>query len=360
MTPHRALVLGAGLIRSLTMRRGTVTSLLALGAYACGAAPGADDESEAGGHSSSEPSSDSSGESSNVSSSDSSSDSSGEESGSDRGPQDSEDTDGSCDDSCEPEPPICEKNVVLMGYWPPTNEMLRQWSTSEVQNPDGWKGENWRELGYDVYAFFPEFPPDGDPTNDAIGDDGAVGSPDFDLRVDYQATSADFWRIVDTFEPIVLLTTSRGGSIGWEIEAIEGGHGLSNPNDPSLDWSSDRHGDEHFPTQASIESRSWDAISELRQGVTLPTALPVEAIFDAASALELTSVEIDETGTSGNFLSGFLGLHGLYYNLLAQHNAAAGHIHVGFGMPVATAEQLVEATLEAVLLHHPAADAPCR
>jgi hypothetical protein len=262
-------------------------------------------------------------------------------------------------EDCEVEPPSCARNVVLMGYWPPTNEMLRQWSTNPLQNPGEWTGENWRGLGYDVHAFFPEFPPDGDPTQHAIGEDGAVGSPEFDLRVDYQATSADFWRIVDTYEPIIVVTTSRGGEIGWEIEAVEGGHGLDNPGDPSRDWMSDRHGDEHFPTQATIEPRSWDAISEFRQGVTLPTALPVQAIFDAASALGTASVEVDETGTSGNFLSGFLGLHGLYYNLLAEHNVAAGHIHVGFGMPVETAEALIETTLEAVLLHHPATQAEC-
>ena len=126
----------------------------------------------------------------------------------------------------------CAKKVVLMGYWPPTNEMLRPWSTNVAQNPGGWVGENWGGYGYDVYAYFPEFPPDGDPSNDAIGAPGAVGSPDFDLRVDYQATSADFWRIVDEQQPRILLTTSRGGEIGWEIEALEGGHGLENPGGP--------------------------------------------------------------------------------------------------------------------------------
>lgn len=130
----------------------------------------------------------------------------------------------------------CKKTIVLMGYWPPTNEMLRPWSTNPAQNPGGWQGENWRGHGFDVYAFFPEFPPDGDPSNDEIGDPGSVGSPDFDLQVDYQATSADFWRIVDTHAPRLLITTSRGGQIGWEIEALEGGHGDDNPDGPAADW----------------------------------------------------------------------------------------------------------------------------
>ncbi len=251
----------------------------------------------------------------------------------------------------------CTKNVVLMGYWPPTNEMLRPWSTNPEQNPDGWVGENWGGFGYDVYSFFPEFPPDGDPTNDEIGDPGAVGSPDFDLQVDYQATSSDFWRIVDEVKPVILVTTSRGGEIGWEIEALEGGHG-GQTMDPAMDWASDKYGADQFPTMATIEARSWDAISTYRGGNTLPSQLPLDAILAATSSLGLTDVVIDQE-TSGNFLSGFLGLHGVFYNSMAAHNVAAGHIHVGYGLPVSDASALIEATLQAVLESHPADDVEC-
>lgn len=252
----------------------------------------------------------------------------------------------------------CTKNVVLMGYWPPTNEMLRPWSTDPQQNPGGWIGEDWGGYGYDVYAFFPEFPPDGDPTNDSIGDDGAVGSPRFPLRVDYQATSMDFWPIVDELRPSILITTSRGGGIGWELEAIEGGHSGGGPN-PAFDWSSDQHGVDQYPTQETILPRSWDAISTYRQGNTLPSQLPLPEILTATDALGLTSVQIDEDGTSGDFLSGFLGLHGLYYRELTPHAVAAGHIHVGFGLPVADASQLIDATLHVVLQQHPAETVEC-
>lgn len=253
----------------------------------------------------------------------------------------------------------CAKNVVVMGYWPPTNEMLRPWSTNATQNPEGWVGENWEGLGYDVYSFFPEFPPDGDPTNDSIGDDGAVGSPKFDLRVDYQATSDDFWRLVDTWQPIILITTSRGGKIGWEVEAIEGGHGVGNTRGPAFDWISDGYGDEFFPVEKTLEPRSWDAISTYRQGNTLPSQLPIDAIVAATDPLGLTDVQIDTTGTSGNFLSGFLGLHGLIYQQQTEHAVAAGHIHVGFGLPNEDARQLIEATVRTVLEQHPAKDTGC-
>lgn len=252
----------------------------------------------------------------------------------------------------------CEKTVVVMGYWPPTNEMLRPWSRNPAQNPEGWVGEDWHGHGYDVQAFFPEFPPDGDPTNDEVGEDGAVGSPDFDLRVDYQATSADFWRIVDEHRPVIVVTTSRGGAIGWEIEALEGGHGVDNPGDPSQDWLSDGHDPVRFPTQETVDPRSWDAISTHRQGATLPTQLPVQAIVDATTALAVTDVVVDD-GTSGTFLSGFLALHGLYYQLHTPRAVAAGHIHVGIDLPVADASVLVEASLDAILTEHPADTIAC-
>ena len=46
-------------------------------------------------------------------------------------------------------------NVMITGYWPPTNEMLRRFSPDPVQNPDGWIGGNWEGRGFNVYAFFP-------------------------------------------------------------------------------------------------------------------------------------------------------------------------------------------------------------
>lgn len=255
--------------------------------------------------------------------------------------------------------PACTKNVVLMGYWPPTNEMLRPWSTNPRQNTGGWIGQDWEGHGFDVYSFFPEFPPDGNPSNDPIGSPGSVGSEDFDLQVDYQATSEDFWRIVDELQPVILITSSRGGGIGWEIEAIEGGHGMGNPGDPSMDWSSDQYGADTQPTMATIDARSWDAISTYRQGNTLPSQLPTGEIFDATFVLGIASVEIDQTGTSGNYLSGFLGLHGVYFNQLAPYNVAAGHIHVGNGLAVETASVLIEETLRVVLEVHPADTLEC-
>jgi hypothetical protein len=254
----------------------------------------------------------------------------------------------------------CEKVVVVTGYWPPTNEMLRPWSRNPKQNPSGWVGENWRNHGFNVYAFFPEFPPDADPMNDPFGSAGWVGSAESDLRVDFQDTSKDFWHIMDTYRPQILITTSRGGQIGWEIEAVEGGHqGAGNKINPALDWKSDQHGSRFFPTQDSIDARSWAAISTYRAGRQLKSQLPMSRILASTAALELTQVQIDQTGTSGNYLSGFIALHGLHYNQLAAHNVAAGHLHVGTHVPPEHAHELIAATLEAVLSQYSASSLAC-
>ena len=240
--------------------------------------------------------------------------------------------------------------VVVMGYWPPTNEMLRPWSQNPAQNLGAWEGKNWEGRGYDIFAFFPEFPPDGDPSNDPIGAPGSVGADGSDLQVDYQDTSRDFWRIVEEHEPVALVTTSRGGVIGWEVEALEGGH--QNPDlpdgPPELDWISDQYGAETFPSESSVDPRTWDAISSYRHGVTLETQLPADAIVEAVSQLGLVSAQLDY-GTSGRYLSGFLGLHGLYYNSVTPGNLVAGHIHVGKDVSSVDARVMIEATMRVVL-----------
>ena len=244
--------------------------------------------------------------------------------------------------------------VVITGYWPPSNEMLRQWSTKPLSGSAGWQGENWRGLGYDVYSFFPEFPPDGNPVGDPIGSPGSVGAVESDLQVDYQDTSKDFWRIMDDYQPRILITTSRGGDIDWELEAVEGGHTSDGTADQ--DWRSDAYGNVTSPVKTSVDPRSWEAIDAYRNGITLNSQLPLTRILHATQALQIANVEIDRTGTSGNYLSGFMGLHGLFYNQQVPTNVAAGHIHVGRDTSADVARTLMETTLTTVLTAHPPVD----
>ena len=93
-------------------------------------------------------------------------------------------------------------NILLTGYWPPTNEMVRRFSDNPQQNPGGWVGGNWEGRGYNVFSFFPEFP----------GGVGTNPQGTGDLMVDYQDTSTDWWRIVERIRPVAIITFSRGSS----------------------------------------------------------------------------------------------------------------------------------------------------
>ena len=251
--------------------------------------------------------------------------------------------------STDIETDTCRATVVVTGYWPPTNEMMRQFSQNRHQNPEAWQGANWQGFGYDVFAFFPEFPPDGDPTNNKIGELGSVGAEDADFRVDYQDTSRDFWRIMDEYQPHILITTSRGGDIGWEIEAYEGGHGKVE------EWASDRWGEHTHPELGTVDSRTSQALQQFKEH-KVRSALPIHFIKSATQQLNLVEVKIDNA-TSGNYLSGFMGLHGLYYHQTQVDNLAAGHIHVGRHVKPETARVLFETTLATVLDNHPS---PCK
>ncbi len=224
--------------------------------------------------------------------------------------------------------------------------MLRAWASGP-----SWQGENWHALGYNVYAHFPEFPPDGDPSNDRIGDPGSVGVGD--LMVDYQQSSRDFWRLINQYHPEILVTTSRGGEIPWELEALEGGHGRHIQSDPANDWRSDGKG-HLLPSKDTIPLRSWRAISTFRAGIALQSQLPLERLLTDLRGLERLHVAIDRTGTSGNYLSGFIALHGLYYNRIEPNNLSAGHIHVGRHVNAVDATAMMHATLDIILREYPA------
>ena len=77
-------------------------------------------------------------------------------------------------------------NIMITGYWPPTNWMVSRFSTNSELNPDGWIGGNWEGRGYNVYSFFPTFNPEDGPN---------WGKGTGDFEVDYQDTSADWQRI---------------------------------------------------------------------------------------------------------------------------------------------------------------------
>ena len=225
-------------------------------------------------------------------------------------------------------------NILITGYWPPTNEMVRRFSTSPVQNPDGWIGGNWEGRGYNIHSYFPEFP--GGTTLNPKGNG--------DLEVDYQDTSEDFWRITNDVKPVAIITFSRGASgANWEIEYraknrttwiddyVAPFQPTPSPPDPSL------------PAEAIRFS-----------------TLPMEQIRDDVNAASLgfsAFIDTNSPTLGGGFLSEFIGYHGMWYQGIHADPSdpfqtfAAGHIHVGISTPLAGAMTATDISLRALIGH---------
>jgi pyrrolidone-carboxylate peptidase len=212
---------------------------------------------------------------------------------------------------------------MITGYWPPTNEMLRQFSNNPVQNPDGWVGADWEGRGYNIYSYFPEFP-------------GGLGKGEGDFEVDYQDTSTDFWAFVDLLDPIALITTGRAGADrDWEVEDRHSNRST---------WSGD-YLDPRQPTPSPPD----DTVPAY---TTRFGTLPMQEIVDAVNAepgINVLAYIASDFG--GSFLCEYIGYHACWYHDLHADPedpawlVASGHIHVGSVMSEAEATTATEITL---------------
>ena len=218
--------------------------------------------------------------------------------------------------------------IMLTGYWPPTNGMLREFSPDLVQNPGGWIGSDWEGRGYDVYAYFPEFP-------------NGLGQGVGDLEVDYQDTSADFWPLADNLKPVAVITYSRGWvDNSWEVEWVNRNHS---------NWTDDY--------TAPLQPTPAPPDASIAPGAIRNSALPVQDVVDALVAMNLNGAEIyiDLGGGGGGFLSEFIGYHGVWYQSLHADPAdpawcvAAGHVHVGAMNGLFRATKLSKQILRSVI-----------
>ncbi len=225
-------------------------------------------------------------------------------------------------------------HILLTGYWPPTNEMLRQFSQDIEQNPNGWAGENWEARGYNVFAFFPEFP----------GGTGENPKGDGDFEVDYQDTSNDWWSLVETIRPIAIVTFSRANTTnGWELEG--GNRNYSSTVWPY--WSNDYLD----PKKPTPELPSYDDPPGTERFSTQPIDEIIAAVTASGANVDPFSTAID----NGRFLSNYIGYHGNWYRDLHADRAdpywtiAAGHIHVGRSTALPDAVLATEVTVRTLI-----------
>ncbi|MGD9691019.1 MAG: hypothetical protein AB7K52_11730 [Phycisphaerales bacterium] len=247
------------------------------------------------------------------------------------------------------------RNILITGYWPPTNEMLRPWSQNTEQNPGGWIGANWEGRGYDIYAYFPEFP----------GGTGMNPKGNGDLEVDYQDTAADWAQIVAAIRPVAIITFSRANTTrGWEMEPACQRFRLS--GEPLVPGRTvPIYTIDYVPQTRPVDV----PIAAETPGHIRNSSLPMQAIVDAVRAGIPSPTDIDPFvqnydpmnpngfDFAGGFLSGYIGYLGIWYS--EDHAAAddpsrcvaAGHVHVGQGTNVLIARQATEISLRQLIAH---------
>ena len=219
--------------------------------------------------------------------------------------------------------------IMLTGYWPPTNEMVRHFSQDPELNPAGWQGENWEGLGYDVVSFFPQFEP---------ADCNDCGQGYGDLEVDYQDFSLDFWPIVEEVQPVGIMTFSRGfNDMSWELE-----NRLVN----RTNWY-----DDYTAPLLPTPNPPDDTVNNYHVRYT---SLPVDDIIDAIDEAHIGLDPYLDNTNAGMFLSEFAGYHGVWYKETYDEDIeipcfSGGHIHVGAQVDWDTAKEAAEVSIRTLI-----------
>ena len=220
-------------------------------------------------------------------------------------------------------------NIMVTGYWPPTNEMVRHFSQDPDLNPEGWQGENWEGLGYDVVSFFPQF----DPANC-----NNCGQGYGDLEVDYQDFSGDFWPIIEEIQPVGIITFSRGfNDMSWELE---------NRVVNRTNWY-----DDYTAPLLPTPNPPDDTVENYHVRYT---SLPVSDIINAIEEAHIGLDPYLDNTNAGMFLSEFAGYHGVWYKETLEEDIeipcfSGGHIHVGAQVDWDTAKQAAEVSIRTLI-----------
>ncbi|MCO5142397.1 MAG: hypothetical protein M9962_04825 [Oligoflexia bacterium] len=217
------------------------------------------------------------------------------------------------------------KNILVTGYWPPTNKMLEELSPKNKN----WAGKNWKNLGYDVYAYFP--------TNT----ENTKGVGEGDFRVDFASVFNDFMRITKELKPVAILSFGLGAG-PWEIESVFPAY--------YHQWFLDGK----IPSTVGVQNISVP--ESLKVNKERKSTLPLEDIQRAVEQLGDKGLRpwIDTSGGAGDYVCGFTGYIESWYQEMHSdindpaHCKAAGFIHVSGTQEKAKAS--MEASLEALIL----------
>jgi pyrrolidone-carboxylate peptidase len=212
--------------------------------------------------------------------------------------------------------------IMLTGFWNPTGQMIASFSTDSSLNPGGWQGENWEDLGYDIYSFFP-----------------TPGSYKGDFEVDYQDTWDDFWRITGEVLPVAILSFGAGDG-PWEIEynARNLAYWINDDTSP------------YQPTPCPPDD-------SVPAGFFRHSTLPVQRIADAVNDQTNLEAWVDYEGSPGAYLCEYIAYLVMWYQ--AIHNTTdaispcrtAGFIHVNAGVSVEDAKEATEITLRETIAY---------
>lgn len=209
-----------------------------------------------------------------------------------------------------------QRVIMCTGFWNPSGLMLTPFSTDPELNPNGWEGENWEGLGYDIYSYFPK-----------------PGEYTGMFEVDYQDTWEDFWDVANQIHPFAIVSFGAGDG-PWEIEY----------NARNLDsWINDEKSP-YQPTPCPPDDTR-------PVGFIRHSSLPVQQIADAVNDQTTIDAWVDWEGNPGKYLCEYVAYLGMWYQ--NTHNTTsdqypcrvAGFIHVNSEVDVDEAMTATKITL---------------
>jgi pyrrolidone-carboxylate peptidase len=218
--------------------------------------------------------------------------------------------------------PTQHRVIMCTGFWNPTGLMLTPFSTDPELNPDGWKGENWEGLGYDIYSYFPK-----------------PGVYTGMFEVDYQDTWGDFWNVTNQIHPFAIISFGAGDG-PWEIEY----------NARNLNYWINDGKPPYQPTPCPPDDTK-------PVGYVRHSTLPVQQIADAVNSQTTLDAWVDWDGNPGMYLCEYIAYLGMWYQ--DTHNTTddpypcrtAGFIHVNSGVPVEEAMNATKITIRETIVY---------